>query len=94
MLDTLDAPAESGDLQAAVAEGHWDEGKVRWLADVVVESARSDGLTVFKSVGTALQDVVAAKAVYDVALERGLGREIEFLGGKQVEGLVAKAGDA
>ena len=45
------------------------------------------GLTVFKSVGTALQDVVAAKAVYDVALERGLGREIEFLGGKQFEGM-------
>jgi ornithine cyclodeaminase/alanine dehydrogenase len=87
VLDTLDAPAESGDLQAAVAEGHWDESKVRWLADVVVDPARPAGLSVFKSVGTALQDLVAAKAVYDVALERGLGREIEFLGGKQFEGL-------
>ncbi|MDT4944757.1 MAG: hypothetical protein QOH14_1490, partial [Pseudonocardiales bacterium] len=79
---------ESGDLQAAAAEGHWDDTKVRWLADVVAGPGDgAGGLTVFKSVGTALQDVVAAKAVYDVALERGLGREIEFLGGKQFEGI-------
>jgi alanine dehydrogenase len=88
VLDTLDAPAESGDLQAAAAEGHWDDSKVRWLPDVVAGAAEiPSGLTVFKSVGTALQDVVAAKAVYDVALERGLGRVIEFLGGKQFEGI-------
>jgi ornithine cyclodeaminase/alanine dehydrogenase len=88
VLDTLDAPAESGDLQAAAAEGHWDGAKVRWLADVVAgERLEADGLTVFKSVGTGLQDIVAAKAVYEVALERGLGREIEFLGGKQFEGI-------
>jgi ornithine cyclodeaminase/alanine dehydrogenase len=88
VLDTLDAPAESGDLQAAAGEGHWDDAKVRRLADVIAgERSLPDGLTVFKSVGTGLQDIVAAKAVYDVALERGLGREIEFLGGKQFEGI-------
>jgi alanine dehydrogenase len=90
VLDTLDAPAESGDLQAAAAEGHWDETNVRWLADVLVDGPRTArGLTVFKSVGTGLQDIVAAKAVYDVALERGLGREIEFLGAKEFEGLAS-----
>lgn len=87
VLDTLDAPAESGDLQAAAEAGCWDEARVRWLAALVVEPVRANGLSVFKSVGTALQDVIAAKAVYDVALERGLGREIEFLGGKQFEGM-------
>jgi alanine dehydrogenase len=88
VLDTLDAPAESGDLQAAVAEGHWDAANARWLAELLAgPAAVPQGLTVFKSVGTALQDVVAAKAVYDVALERGLGREVEFLGGKQFEGM-------
>jgi alanine dehydrogenase len=90
VLDTLDAPAESGDVQAAAAEGHWDEAKVRRLADVLVDEPRTaSGLTVFKSVGTALQDIVAAKAVLDVALEPGLGREIEFLGGKHFEGLAS-----
>jgi len=88
VLDTLHAPAESGDLQAAAAEGHWDEARVRWLADLLAGGApAAAGLTIFKSVGTGLQDIVAAKAVYDVALARGLGREIEFLGGKQFEGI-------
>jgi ornithine cyclodeaminase/alanine dehydrogenase len=88
VLDTLDAPAESGDLQAAAEGGHWDEAKVHWLSDVVAgERPAADGLTIFKSVGTGLQDIVAAKAVHDVALERGLGREVDFLGGKQFEGI-------
>lgn len=39
--------------------------------------ARPDSaITFFKSVGTAAQDVAAAKAVYDVALERGLGNDL------------------
>jgi len=33
-------------------------------------------MTLFKSVGTAAQDIAAAKAVYDVAIERGLGRDL------------------
>lgn len=33
-------------------------------------------ITLFKSVGTAAQDIVAAKAVYDIAVKRGLGRDI------------------
>ncbi|HEX6025599.1 MAG TPA: ornithine cyclodeaminase family protein [Solirubrobacter sp.] len=82
VLDTLDAPAESGDLQAAAREGHWDERKVRSLADVLTDAPRVAGMTVFKSVGTGLQDVVAAKAVYEEALERGLGRSVEFVSGK------------
>jgi ornithine cyclodeaminase/alanine dehydrogenase-like protein (mu-crystallin family) len=87
VLDTLHAAAESGDLQAAAAEGHWDEAKVRSLPDVVADPpAVPDGLTVFKSVGTALQDVVSAAAAYEVARERGLGREVEFVGGKLFEG--------
>jgi alanine dehydrogenase len=83
VLDTPHAPSESGDLQAAISEGHWDEAKVRSLAEVV--DARANGangggaLTVFKSVGTALQDIVAAKQVYEIARERGLGRTVEFL---------------
>lgn len=86
VLDTPHAPSESGDLQAAAAEGHWDEAKVRRLCDVVAGGAPTANgdrpLTVFKSVGTALQDIVAAKAVYDVALGRGLGREVSFVAEK------------
>jgi ornithine cyclodeaminase/alanine dehydrogenase len=93
VLDTLDAHAESGDLQAAAREGHWDEAKVRWLADVLVdEPPVVDGLTVFKSVGTGLQDIVAAKSVYDTAVELGLGQSIDFLGGKEFEAFASRKG--
>jgi ornithine cyclodeaminase/alanine dehydrogenase len=86
VLDTPHAAGESGDLQAAAAEGHWDDAKVRLLSDVVATGAPAanggPSLTVFKSVGTALQDLVAAKAVHEVAVERGLGRELDFLAEK------------
>jgi ornithine cyclodeaminase/alanine dehydrogenase len=86
VLDTLHAVGESGDLIAAAAEGHWDDAKVHGLPAVVDgQGPASNGtpaLTVFKSVGTALQDMIAAKAIYDVAVERGLGREIDFLAEK------------
>jgi alanine dehydrogenase len=86
VLDTEHAHGESGDLQAAVAEGHWDNGKVRGLAEYLGNDATvSDerpALTVFKSVGTAVQDIVAAKAVYETALEKGRGREVNFLAPK------------
>lgn len=91
VLDTLDAVAESGDLIEAVERHGWDQTEARSLADFVaaVDGERNEGdrLTVFKSVGTALQDLIAAKAIYDVARQRGLGREIDFLSVRQFEGL-------
>jgi ornithine cyclodeaminase/alanine dehydrogenase-like protein (mu-crystallin family) len=61
-------------------------GLISQLAHVLVDEHRiASGLTVFKPVGTGLQDIVAAKAVYDTALELGLGRRVEFVGGKQFE---------
>jgi ornithine cyclodeaminase/alanine dehydrogenase-like protein (mu-crystallin family) len=36
----------------------------------------SDGLTLFKSVGTAAQDLISAKAVYDIAVAQGFGTDI------------------
>jgi len=41
-----------------------------------------EGLTVFKSVGTAVQDLAAAAAVARVARERGVGRELDILSPK------------
>ena len=41
-----------------------------------------EGLTVFKSVGTAVQDLAAAAAVARVARERGVGRELDILTAK------------
>jgi ornithine cyclodeaminase/alanine dehydrogenase len=83
VLDTRHAIAESGDLQAAVSEGHWDDATAIELAELVsgLRTLPNDRprLTVFKSVGTALQDVLAAKAIYEKALERGLGQRVNLL---------------
>jgi ornithine cyclodeaminase/alanine dehydrogenase len=95
VLDTLDAVEESGDLLEAEAGGHLDRSKLRGLAEFFTADgpAPNDGAqtTVFKSVGTALQDLVAAKAVFEVARERGFGQEVDVLAGKQFEGMTATA---
>lgn len=71
--------AECGD---ALAGGEKVGARLReaeLLADVVAKGVVNDGrdgLTLFKSVGTAAQDLIAAKSVLDVAVARGLGRDI------------------
>lgn len=82
VLDTAHARNESGDLQAAAAAGAWDDGKVVGLPEIVAGPMPIDGrpaLTVFKSVGTGLQDIVAAGAVYEMARQQERGREVDFL---------------
>jgi alanine dehydrogenase len=73
---------ESGDVLAAVADGVWPEPAS--LTDLVVGRAggrtADDQITLFKSVGTALQDVTAGYAVYQVARRTGRGRDVgDFL---------------
>jgi ornithine cyclodeaminase/alanine dehydrogenase len=83
VLDTPHAGAECGDIIAAEEAAVWDESRVTSLAAVVAGGfERNGGLTVFKSVGTAVQDLAAAAAVAEAARERGLGRELELLGPK------------
>ena len=75
---------ESGDLKAAMAAGTYDRAKVTELKEVVAGRAPgrlgSDEITLFKSVGTAIQDVAAGFAVYKEAVRQGLGQDVgEFL---------------
>lgn len=68
---------EAGDLVIPVAEGRLDWSHVLGeLGDVVNGAFRreSDGdITLFKSLGLAVEDVATAKLVYERALERRLG---------------------
>jgi len=88
----VDSPAqvveESGDVLAAIADGVW--GDPLCLTDLVAGkvTGRTDEtqLTLFKSVGTALQDVTAGYAVYQVARRTGCGRDVgDFLELKVVQ---------
>jgi len=88
VLDTMDSTEESGDLIAARRSGDWPESRVRSLSSLWADGTgsrlpRTDGLTVFKSVGTAVQDLVAADAIVRVAVAEGLGQEVDLLFGKE-----------
>ncbi len=75
---------ESGDARAAVSEGKYDRAKVEDLKEVLVGKTpgrtSTKQMVLFKSVGTAVQDVMAGFAVYEEAVRQGRGQDIgEFL---------------
>jgi alanine dehydrogenase len=84
VCDLTDAcKAEAGDFIIPANEGAWSWDKVAGnLGDVITGRiagrTSSDEITLFKSVGLAIQDVSAAKAVYDEAVNRGIGTEFQF----------------
>jgi ornithine cyclodeaminase/alanine dehydrogenase-like protein (mu-crystallin family) len=77
------ARMESGDLLLALAEGEWDEGRVVELQDVIAGRirlrTRPDEITLFKSNGLAVEDVIAAGYIYERALTEGAGRSMDPL---------------
>ena len=77
--DVEAARVEAGDLLLAERDGCLDWETVTSLRDVVTaKAARSspDQITLFKSVGLALEDLAAAATVLQRAEERGLGESI------------------
>lgn len=72
---------ESGDLMAVTEDCRERLAGARVLPDIVARGfdRAADDVTLFKSVGTAAQDIAAAKLVYDAAVEHGLGREVGVL---------------
>jgi alanine dehydrogenase len=84
ICDLIEAcKAEAGDFIIPAAGGEWSWDKVAGnLGDVVVGKVPGrtspEEITLFKSVGLAIQDVSAAKAVFDEAVKRGIGTEFQF----------------
>lgn len=76
------AKLEAGDFAEAIAGGvlHWSD--VRELGQVIAGRqtgrARPEDVTMFKSVGLALEDVAVAARVYAQAQEAGIGRMIDW----------------
>jgi ornithine cyclodeaminase/alanine dehydrogenase-like protein (mu-crystallin family) len=83
VVDVLEQCATIGDLHHALAEGVLTRADVHAELGAVV-AGRATGrtsdreITIFDSTGMALQDVAAAAAVYERALETGAGRLISF----------------
>ena len=76
------AEAEAGDLIVAAAEGCIGAGHgVAELGEVAAGAPGRGGreeVTLFKSLGLAVEDVVTARLVYGRARALGLGREVEL----------------
>jgi len=73
------ALAESGDILIPIKEGAFDARHLAGeLGEVVLGTVRGresrDNVTIFKSLGMAVEDVAAAHLAYVKAAERGLGR--------------------
>jgi alanine dehydrogenase len=75
--------AECGDILLAIKEGaisqdsiHGEIGEV--LACTKVGRKSADEITLYKSVGIAIQDVATANLVYSKALARGVGTNVEI----------------
>jgi ornithine cyclodeaminase len=72
---------ESGDVVMNIAEGHFDASHLRGeigelvLGRVAGRTADAD-VTIFKSLGMAVEDVVAADLVFRRASESGAGTEL------------------
>ena len=75
------AQTEAGDILLPIANHEFSYDQVAGelgalINGTVVGRTRDDEITLFKSVGLALQDAVTAAQVYKLALERGVGQQI------------------
>lgn len=85
VVDVLDQCASVGELHHAIASGLMTREDVDAELGEIVSGLRpgrrgSDERIVFDATGTALQDVAAAMALYEKALQRGLGRVVDMSG--------------
>lgn len=73
VVDSLLAAEEAGDLQQALATGALDLGRQMTLAQLVTrgQAGLAGGYAVFKSVGTALQDLALASRYYELLQASG-----------------------
>ena len=83
VVDNLDqARVECGDLLWLEARGSFRWDMAHELQDVVagrVDGRPSpDSVTLFESMGVALEDIAAAQLVYRKAREQGIGQELPF----------------
>ena len=76
------AKLEAGDFSAALDEGRFDWANVRELGQVLIGRqtgrAQPHDVTMFKSVGLALEDVAVAARVYELARTAGTGKMIDW----------------
>ncbi|WBO92325.1 ornithine cyclodeaminase family protein [Bacillus tropicus] len=74
---------ETGDLQVPIQEGLFKASDIHAELGQIISGEKAgresdEEITVFKSVGLAVVDIIVAKYLYERAVERGVGNRIEF----------------
>lgn len=73
---------EAGDLIDTLRDDDSGWGRVRELSEIVARKAKGrtspDEITLFKSSGIASEDIAVAGRLYEIALERGVGKQVEM----------------
>ena len=81
-VDLNFAKEESGDLYIPIKEGTISEEKIHQISDVLYSPDYKNhtvGKTVFiKTVGMALFDIVCGTEIYNAAVQKGIGTELDF----------------
>lgn len=73
--DVDQAKMEAGEIINCVQAGSLRWENIARIADIVAKPVtRGEGLTIFKSLGAAIEDIAVASAIYDRALAQGRGQ--------------------
>jgi ornithine cyclodeaminase len=80
VIDTNLASKESGDLRIPLMNKLINKNQLYRLGQLISGEKEIDPkkTTLFKSVGMALFDLLAAETIYKKAKEKGLGTEVDF----------------
>ena len=74
---------ETGDLQVPIQEGLFKASDIHAELGQIISGERAgrendEEITVFKSIGLAVVDIIVAKYLYERVVELGVGSRIEF----------------
>ncbi|MEB9830029.1 ornithine cyclodeaminase [Bacillus cereus] len=74
---------ETGDLQVPIKEGLFKANAIHAELGQIISGEKAgrennEEITIFKSVGLAVVDIIVAKYLYERAVEQGVGNKIEF----------------
>jgi len=83
VVDSIEqARIESGDLLLALDENGWSDPRIVELKDIVVSKParerRPADITIFKSNGLAVEDVICAGYVYEKGVQERRGAEMRY----------------
>ena len=83
VIDDREQAFHSGEVNVPLHKGELAESDVHATLGEVIAGGKAgrvgDEITIFDSTGLAVQDVAVARAIYDLARERGVGLEVPLI---------------